>query len=276
MTDLFGTPTGRADDSETLKALEVDYTPPAVAVQLLLALGSEVNFMAYTGQLDMLGWNVSAPLRVLDPAAGSGCWGRALRAVLGEMDTLTGIEPRESERSNVLDTYDAVFMMELQAAMKAAKEVGSTGPFDLVATNPPFSAFEEGWPIVLLNAGWLAENAIVAFYGLTQWGQSESAAATLRAWSPFLQLRLGGRVAHRGGGQADAREYSLWAWSVADRRRRGGVGQVLAVGRRFAAPSWRTVQLPALPSAMRRWSPAEVPGTCPIAPALVDRVRGYL
>ena len=58
---LFGA-AGRTDDDQTLAELEVDYTPPAVAVQALLALRDH-------------GFLGDDCRRVLDPAAGSGCWG---------------------------------------------------------------------------------------------------------------------------------------------------------------------------------------------------------
>lgn len=245
--NIFGN-TGRTDDAETLAALEVDYTPPAVAVQLLLALRRELadlGLSAGTGH-------------ALDPSAGSGCWGRAMRAVLGPDVLLVGVEPRESEALNVRRTYDEGHCYDFRSILRLHR-----WSYDLVATNPPFSAFEPGefWPMALHEAGLLHPCSIVALLGLSSWGQSEGAAGSLRAWSPALQLRLGGRAAFRGGGQTDAREYSLWVWSCADRSR--------CIGRR---PSWRTVQLPALPTALRRWSPAAVPGTYAIDPALVAEI----
>lgn len=257
--DLFTGATGRTDDAETLAELEVDYTPPAVAVQLLLALREEVDWVAAAAGGET--WPAWAPHTLLDPAAGSGCWGRAMRAVFGADVHLTGIEPRESERGNVMAAYDESYHSDLSDVL--AVMGSSNGCYDLVATNPPFSAFERGWPAMLLEAGALANNGVVALYGLSQWGQSEGAQEVLRAWPPALQLRVGGRVAHRGDGKADAREYSLWVWSVADLRAR----------RRHVHPSWRTVQLPVLPTELRRWSPAAVPGTYAIDPSLVERIR---
>lgn len=248
---LFGGE-GRTDDAETLAALEVDYTPPAVAVQLLLGLRSELADLGV----------VWTPRRALDPAAGSGCWGRAMRAVLGLDVEIVGVEPRTSEEAN-FNAYDAAFALELARFIECVR--GPCKPFDLVATNPPFSAFEPEafWPLKLLEAGLLHSGSIVALLGLSSWGQSEGAAATLRSWSPMLQLRLGGRPAFRADGGTDAREYSFWVWSCAD-----GRGRVLG-----ARPAWRTIQLPTLPTALRRWSPSAVPGTYPIDAALVDEIR---
>lgn len=247
--DLFSGATGRTDDAATLVALEVDYTPPAVAVQLLLALRRDLGDLG-----------INLPLRRgLDPAAGSGCWGRAMRAVFGEGLYLVGSEPRASEAANVSAAYHYPLPFDFRALVAVAQEDGQR--FDIVATNPPFSAFEAGdfWPSAML--GLLHRESVVAMLGLSSWGQGEAAAATLRSWSPTLQLRLGGRAAFRGSGQTDAREYSLWVWCCADRSR--------CVERR---PSWRTVQLPVLPASLRRWSPSAVPGTYPITAALVDEI----
>lgn len=248
--DLFGAPAGRTDDADTLAALEADYTPPAVAVQCLLGLQATLHDLGV----------VFAPRRALDPAAGSGCWGRAMRAVLGPSVGLVGAEPRATEAAN-LASYDAGLTMDFAALLRTGMP-----PFDLVITNPPFSAFEPAnfWPLQLLESGLLHSGSVVALLGLSSWGQSEGAAATLRAWSPALQLRLGGRPAFRADGQTDAREYSVWVWSTAD-------GRLRPMG---ARPFWRTVQLPTLPTGLRRWSPSAVPGTYPIDPELVAEIRG--
>jgi hypothetical protein len=264
--DLFTGATGRTDDGATLAALEVDYTPPAVAVQLLLGLREVIR------------WQREVKLDVrcaLDPAAGSGCWGRAVRAVFGESAQLVGVEMRPSEEANLAAAYDTSFILTLERFVECAR--GGVQRFDLVAGNTPFTAFGTDdrafWPTLLLDAGLLTDHALVAFYGLSQWGQSAEAQQHIAAWCPWLQLRLGGRPAHREDGKTDAREYSLWVWSVADRRLRqmrdrNAVGPVPLPTR----ASWRTVQLPALPVEYRRWSPTAVPGTYPIDPALVAEI----
>jgi hypothetical protein len=173
--------------------------------------------------------------------------------------------------------------------------------FDLVATNPPFSAFGSHdakkrlryWPAELARHHALTSDGIILFLGLSQWGQGEEAAKNLQVWPPFLQLRCGGRPQFRGVGTTrlapipksrrvpggpthemrenagDSREYSAWCWRLADYR----PAEKLARPRR---PSWDTVQLPVLPSALREWHPSAVPGTYPIEPALVAEVRRYL
>lgn len=236
---------GRVDDDQVLAELEVDYTPVAVAVQLLLTLERALT---------------PAP-RILMPACGSGCWARAARAIFPGCH-IVGVEPRESEAENVRAACDEVLIGTLADFLDRRWSGSAMEPFDLIADNPPFSAFTEHfWPGLLLDAGLVAAGGRVAFYGLSQWGQAADAAAHLRRWCPSWQARLGGRPAHRGDGQTDARNYSFWGWDIEDRdlpRTR---------------PRWNTEQLPELPPAMRRWEPSAVPGTYPVDDALVDEIR---
>lgn len=244
---LFGA-AGRTDDGEVLSDLEVDYTPPAVAVQMLLALIEEMWAVGRHGP------------RVFDPSAGSGVWGRAARAILGEPAFIAGAEPRESERANVVAAHDIGLVCDFDRALALDGPLGGT-VFDLVVSNPPFSAFKRGWWLDLRRSDRLHSGSVVAFLGLSQWGQSEEAAELLAEWSPSLQLRAGGRIAYRGDSKADAREYSLWAWLVGENER---------PKRR---KRWAVEQLPVLPAELRRWESSSVPGTYPIDKALVERVR---
>lgn len=240
---LFGA-AGRTDAPDVLADLEVDYTPVAVALQLMLTLERDLRV---------------AP-RILVPACGSGGWARAARAVFPD-SYIVGVEPRASEAANVAAACDEAFTGTL-ADFLAPRTPGSPmEPFDLIADNPPFSAFADFWPGLLLDSGVIAPGGRVALYGLSQWGQSSDAAGHLRRWCPSWQMRITGRPAHRANGQTDAREYSFWGWDVED------------LDLRRTRPWWHTEQLPELPVAMRRWSPAAVPGTYPIEPALVAEIR---
>lgn len=245
-------PAGRIGSAEVLSELEVDYTAIPVAVQLLLAHRSYIQPGA----------------RILDPAAGSGAWPRAARAALRDLKVhITGVEPRESERANLLAACDEVHSMPFADFLAHHERWGRRGAFDLIITNPPFSAFAEFWPGLILDAGLLAPGGTLALYGLSQWGQSAEAIESLRRWSPSWQLRLGGRPAHRPDGKTDSREYSLWGWDIED----------LSLSCDQHRPSWRCEQLPELPLEMRRWSPASVPGTYAVDDALVDEIcRRYL
>lgn len=243
MADLFGGGGGLTRTEEQRRSDEADFTPVAVAVQLLLVLRR------------LMGPRLVR--RALDPSAGAGCWGRAMRAVLGPDVYLYGVEKEPDEAPHLRAAYDGWQTSTLERAV-------APGRFDLVATNPPFSSFARNWPAALFDAGWLADDALVAFYGLSQWGQSADAIPMLRAWPPHWQIRCAGRVAHREDGKADSREYSLWVWCVADRGER-------------LYPSWTTVQVPdVLSTERRRWRLESVPGTCPIEPQLVEQIRRYL
>lgn len=249
--NLFGEG-GRTDDAKVLKAKQVDYTPIPVVLQLLLAL---FELRALTVR------------RYLDKAAGSGAWGRAMRALCPTAH-LIGIEDRASERKNVEAAYDTAIIGDTERL----DSIGA--PVDLDATNPPFRAFgvrskddeERGpfWPEMARYRGWLAPAGMAAMYGLSQWGQAAEHQELHRVWCPSLQIRVGGRIAHRGTKAGDQREYSLFVWDMADRRRN------------LRRPTWEVVQLEALPDALRFWEPGSVPGTYPVSPELVEQVRKYV
>jgi hypothetical protein len=109
----------------------------------------------------------------------------------------------------------------------------------------------------------LRPGGCLALYGRSQWGQSAEASPALRRWSPSFQWRLCGRPAHRADGKTDSCEYSLWGWDIED----------LHLTTKHHRPTWQCQQLLELPAAMRRWSPAAVPGTYPVDPALVAEIR---
>lgn len=262
---LFGA-AGRTDAPTILKVFEVDYTPIPVCLQVLLALDGYVAMRP----------------RCLDPAAGSGAWCRAMRAVYPGC-YIVAVEPRESERSNLEDAADEVFIGTFEEYLATQPE-----PFDLIAGNPPFSAFSKHfWPGLILRAGLLKPGGSISFYNLSQWGQSADGSAHLRRWSPSVQYRVGGRVEHRGEGTqswgkipkklqtpggpthelrdngGDSREYCHWIWHIDDH------DQSVNLTR----PGWRTEQLSEMPIDFRRWDPKSIPGTYPVETALVELIR---
>jgi hypothetical protein len=261
--NIFGEATGRTDSPEELKAGEVDYTPIPVCLQVLLALHGYIALHP----------------RCLDPAAGSGAWCRSMRAVYPGC-YIVAVEPRESERANLKAAADEVFIGTFEQYLETHPD-----PFDLIAGNPPFSAFSKHfWPGLILKHDLLKPGGVISFYNLSQWGQSADGSAHLRTWSPSVQYRIGGRVEHRGKGTqtwtaipkskrklggpthewrdngGDSREYCHWIWYEEERKR--------CIGMR--RPRWWTEQLPEMPIDFRRWDPASVPGTYVVEQALVD------
>jgi hypothetical protein len=235
---LLSAPTGRTDDAATLRKYQVDYTPTGAALMWTISLVREIQLKPF--------------IRMLDPAAGSGVFGRIARAVWGERVHTTGIDVRPSERENLAAAYDESQICDFHKA-------DLRGPFDLVLTNPPFRAFAEAWWEFLRSRHLLAEGAVIAFVGLSQWGQTRRAWPQIQRWTPAEQHRMGGRLCFRGvtaRGRAahDQREYSLYIWRKGHHTR----------------GAWRTLQLPPLPRELAKWT--DPPGLHPVEPALVSQV----
>ncbi len=305
---FFNEPSGRTDDPATLTKDEVDYTAEGPAILGVMGLRLEMPE------------RMSRIRRVLCPSLGSGVWARAIAACYPQNTPyIVGVERRESEAANALAACDSACIMDFEDFIKL-EEPFRAAPFDLVIDNIPFSGFPRrdkkrridtwGWHIELLRAGLLTDDAIVAFYGLTQMGQGEAAQASMRQWSPMLALRYGGRNEHRGEGTerlakiprkyqvpggpteemrkngGDSREYTMWVWSVADRairlRHQHEVERLTpswfndSICYKARSPRWETAQLPVLPKHLRCWSPDAVPGTRPIPRETVDTVAALL
>lgn len=232
-------PTGRTDSAETLTALEVDYTPPAVALLCLLEILPDLV----------------CARRIVDVGAGSGVWGRCLQALrregyLPRSVHLQAVELRPSERAGLQLIYDEVQTCGVMDWLTREPSADRWHE-DWAVGNPPFTAFVDGeWPRALLR-----HFNHVALLGLTSWGQGSKGANCL---APANQYRLGGRPTFRSGGKADQRDYSFWHWHHA------------TAGMQPA--SWPTQQLARLPVELRRWQPEAVPGTFELSPRLVAQV----
>ena len=242
---MFGA-SGRTDDAATLAALEVDYTPTGLAVQIVDQVMRRLPPVS-----------TRRPLRVLCPAAGSGVFARAARAVIPGCSIFT-VEPRVSEAAGLMVAADDGLVGEFDPATLAEY----VGPFDLVVDNPPFTWFTSAIWCDIRDAGLLADRGVIALLGLSQWGQGRASRDVLARWWPALQLRVTGRPAFRGDGKTDAREISAWCWrSRSVWEDRGDQGE------------WRTVQMPPLPPGLLRWDSTAIPGTFEIDAALVEEVR---
>jgi hypothetical protein len=256
---------GRTDDEATLKALEVDYMPP----------GAALAFMMMLADLLKLSGNIS----ILDPSAGSGVFGRAARVVFPRA-FLRGNDIRASEEENLEAAYDYSEIM-------AFDELRG-GDYDLIVTNPPFrAAFTERWWIKAREHGLLSKGGAVALIGLTQWGQGQGHWPALCEWSPWAQIRCGGRLGFRPydikrrepipedereedgpefvdkANAQDQNEISMWIW-------RDGYGHNVDL------PEWKVIQMPRLDQADRRWRSADVPGLAPIDVFTVLRVTAAI
>lgn len=276
---LFGA-SGRSEGQAILDDLEVDITPTGVALQECLALAQIYRWAWKPDNLESQPEGSPPPLiRVLCPTAGSGPWARAIRVALefiGCRVHVTAMDIRESERANLERAADVAIVGRFPD--DAPRDL-----FDVVIDNIPFSGFADRWHVKCRDLGIVRQGGIVAFYGLTSWGQGEESVAALSEWTAETAIRVGGRVAHRPIGElrwskipkrrrvpggpthewrestTDMREVSVWVW------RDPGTSLV-----------WTTHQLPVLPPELRRWDKSAVPGTYPIEPDLVARVKEYL
>lgn len=274
---------GRTDPQAVLEDREADYTPVPVALQGLMFAMRKVPRLHMVGD-------------ALDPSAGSGAFGRALRALLDERARIYGIEPRESEIAGLRagGAYSNVCRAEFDASEIRRTLVDERGvKIELAASNPPFTAYEPAtkaepdklpWWLDLRDRGCLHDRGVVLFLGLSQAMQGRDAYRMLQRWSPRWQLRCGGRPEfrvhggyreveippkkRRPGGPThkkvknggDAREYSFWLWDM-------------DYGHDMAEPAWTTVQMPVLPKAYRVWDEKAVPGTYPVESSLVAEIR---
>lgn len=268
---LFGAE-GRTDAPEVLAEAEVDCTPAAVAVQLGLIAAEEPRI-------------VDAKV-IADVGAGSGIWGQVAGLVAPKAQIL-GLEKRESEIPGLCQRGDYDRIVHAPFSTEAIRALADGLKIGAVLSNPPFSvafAPKAPWWLALRDAGVLADDAIIGLFGLTQAMQGDKAVQVLRRWSPALQIRCGGRPEFRPhGGRTwapipkkrrvpggpthewrenggDSREYCLWLWDM-------------RYGHDLRRPSWRVVQAPVLPAELRRWEDGAVPGTMPLEPPLVQRVR---
>ena len=229
-------------DPARLREHEADFTP----------LGVVRQFVDWLCARQPNGWSPLACKRILDPSAGAGAYGAVLRARFPRAH-LTAIELRPEERPHLERHYDEVIIGDARVELAKLAEAGRR--FDLIATNPPFTLLVD---LLKLCLPLLGDDAVLALFGLTQWGQAEDHHETLDQHRPFGQARVGGRVRFRSGlnpktgkpWSADAREYCHWVWSQ--------IGRLVPVDPDRRVPleheEWFVWQLPPLPAEDRAWT----------------------
>jgi hypothetical protein len=216
----------------------VDYTPGAVAMQILTRLSK--RFVEAEGR---------KPTSFVDTCAGGGVFGQQARKLwcgganaIGP--TQIGIEPRKEE-FGACRHYDKYIVGRAEDIVDIVDDTLGGGTIDITATNPDFKI----WPTILRL--YLPRSRWVMLYGTISWGCSEEGAAVFAEFPPFACDRVVGRVHHRGPGLnpetgkpwgADQRDVCCWTW-------RRGVRHAQPDG----MPVWTTTNLPALSSAERKW-----------------------
>ena len=245
---LFTTPP--EFDQARLRAFEADLTPEGVVQQFFEWLVESLRPLSEERNKD---WRPEVST-FLDPAAGSGCYGKVARRFFPDA-RIVGIEIRPEERAYLERAgYDEVIVGDARRVLAELREAGRR--FDVIATNSAFSLFPEyvRLCVPLLEPG--SYNIVggerepagtLALLYLSQWGQAAEHWPLIEEHCPFSQVRVGGRVKFRTGinpdtGKpwgADSREYCHWVWKP------------------FPSPkvkAWRCYQLPPLEQHDRAWT----------------------
>ena len=211
------------------KQLEVAYTPGAIARQILVAVNDLYKF--------------SAP-RVLDPSAGTGVFGAEARRLWSE-STIVGVEPRDEQLPSAYDeTHCSTF--------EAFASDYCRRPFDLAATNPPFTcaaAFVEiarplltpdGLVVLLLPVDWWQRNESL-HARMMETHEVDGLVVAPHLWTHVYTI--GGGVCFRGPKySSDFRNYAAFVWDARPRMFEPGLPL-----------TWLTSPLPWLPGAERKW-----------------------
>ena len=225
-----------APNTERLREHSADFTPRGVVDQFVS------SYFDLVQGVEGDEWARKEPHRVLDPAAGGGVFGQAIRAEAekrGLLMHITAVELRGEEASNLGRHYDEVVTGD---ALEYAK---NRRPFDWIVTNPPFPRWRE---YVRAFQPLLRRTAAMSFLGLVTWGQRSKAGVDLFLdfrYRPVALQRSTGTLGFRGPGTnpetgkrhgTDTRSYGWWMW---------GLG--------YEAAGWVTSNLPLLDAAGRRW-----------------------
>lgn len=215
-----------APDHGRMRDHEADLTPGPVVRQALTWIA-----------------NIHEPTRILDPSAGSGVFGQQARTLWPGAFSWA-VEKRGEEKANLKRHYDEVCTGDFRKVIPGMPH--EEEPFDLVATNPPFTLFihlaEHAFRI-------LPRNGVLMLLGLTDvMARARAKVSWCRENPPTYELRIGGAIKFRNGinpntGKpytADQRSYSWFAWEMESRTKPGR--------------GWYCEQLQMLASAERRWS----------------------
>jgi len=173
------------------------------------------------------------PRHMLDPSAGYGVFGAAMRQAFPDCTT-TGVESHHECFPSLAGNYDYSYAMSLGRALHDLRSEHSK--FDLIITNPPFSKALE-WIAILRKL--LTHDGNLIFLAPNGLGQRGRKRSPLFADNlPKYQFRIMGPIEFKGPEKAaDQRDYSWWQWG------------------RYSSDyhTWLCGQLPWLLPSRRRW-----------------------
>lgn len=229
-----------AHDVQRLRAHEVGRTPTPVVRQWLELQRSRL-------------WPTpTRPLRILDPSAGSGVFGMVARELYPDA-YVVAVEPREEEWPHLHRHYDHTFPCAFEEAFAA---LAAGEPFDIIATNPPFSRMrpsdDEGQ--ARLDGPWLDglrlllrdSSSVLSLLLRTDpfWRTPDDAdwfyerhadGRWLRL--PQRESKIPGRIAFYGGSGTAPETHSWFTWGK----------------NRSSNSVWTAEMLPRLPAEALRW-----------------------
>lgn len=159
--------------------------------------------------LDELPHNVHRRV-VLDPGAGTGVWGEALRETWSSGSKLVGVEIREDAKKNeVYDYWRTMDFMDFNPVSQLPSKLG--GEIDLVIGNPPYSITRPileksldllqigGRVVFLLKLSFLASKK-----RMTLWCNSET--------RPYQVIVCANRPSFTGNNKTGGDEFAFFYW----------------------------------------------------------------
>jgi hypothetical protein len=165
-------------------------------------------------------------LRFCDPAAGDGVWCKAVRELWPNAH-ITAVEIRREEQRKLSAVADRVLIQPFDPLKWRGK------PFDLIATNPPFSLAID-WCRGIFKRQ--LASYLILLHKTQYFQRSEAGVQFLQGYAPSELYQIGQALNFRDDGSGDAHCYSHFVWHV---------------WRKFGPRHWQSFQLPLLTGKQR-------------------------
>lgn len=172
------------------------------------------------------------PMRILDPGAGWGVWGRAARAVFPSA-SIYGIDIRNTGNQHIDD--GGVYSSWIWANYLTLP-VYKIAQFPLIIGNPPYSKAQE---FIEKSLSLLAPDSYLIQFLRLGFAGSQKRASFFRSFPPYHIRIFSKRPSFTGNGKTDrGQEYALFVWKSA--KGGGGVTSSHRNGSLITEFSWET------------------------------------